>query len=69
MVAMPPLRRQLQLPAVVPLQDLLCLGDEARFNSPGTTAGNWSWRLSGGIATITGPLQGLGEMARRYGRR
>jgi len=55
--------------AVVPLQDLLCLGDEARFNSPGTTAGNWSWRLSGGIATITGPLQGLGEMARRYGRR
>ncbi|MEY2643710.1 MAG: 4-alpha-glucanotransferase [Cyanobacteriota bacterium] len=55
--------------AVVPLQDLLCLGDEARFNSPGTTEGNWSWRLSGDLEMIAGPLQGLGEMACRYGRR
>ena len=55
--------------AIVPLQDLLCLGDEARFNSPGTTEGNWSWRLSGDLGTIAGALQGLGEMACRYGRR
>ena len=54
--------------AVVPLQDLLELGDEARFNSPGTTEGNWSWRLRDPLATIAGRLQGLGEMARRYGR-
>jgi 4-alpha-glucanotransferase len=54
--------------AVVPLQDLLELGDEARFNSPGTTEGNWSWRLAGSLDTLRGPLQGLGEMARRYGR-
>jgi 4-alpha-glucanotransferase len=31
--------------AIVPAQDLLQLGSEARFNTPGTVAGNWSWRL------------------------
>ncbi len=31
--------------AVVPMQDLLCLGSEARLNTPGTVVGNWSWRL------------------------
>jgi len=54
--------------AVVPLQDLLGLGDEARFNSPGTTSGNWSWRLTTGLDAIAGPMRGFGEMASRYGR-
>jgi 4-alpha-glucanotransferase len=31
--------------AVVPLQDLLGLGAEARLNTPGTTQGNWSWKM------------------------
>lgn len=31
--------------AVIPLQDLLMLPTEARFNTPGTIEGNWSWRL------------------------
>jgi 4-alpha-glucanotransferase len=31
--------------AVVPLQDALNLGSEARMNTPGSTHGNWSWRL------------------------
>lgn len=30
--------------AVLPLQDLLDLGGGGRFNRPGTTEGNWSWR-------------------------
>ncbi len=30
--------------AVIPLQDLLSLGAEARFNLPGTSNGNWQWR-------------------------
>lgn len=30
--------------AILPLQDLLSLGNEARFNSPGEAAGNWQWR-------------------------
>ena len=31
--------------AVVPMQDLLNLGSEARLNTPGTVTGNWTWRL------------------------
>jgi 4-alpha-glucanotransferase len=31
--------------AVIPVQDLLGLGSEARFNTPGTSSGNWIWRL------------------------
>ena len=54
--------------ALVPLQDLLHLGDEARFNTPGTTEGNWTWRLPQSIASVAGPLLGYGELARRYGR-
>jgi 4-alpha-glucanotransferase len=30
--------------AVVPLQDVLGLGSEARMNTPGTTGRNWAWR-------------------------
>ena len=32
--------------AMLPLQDLLALGSEARFNVPGTASGNWIWRMS-----------------------
>jgi len=31
--------------AVVPIQDLLELGSEARMNRPGIPEGNWEWRL------------------------
>ncbi|MDA8017573.1 MAG: 4-alpha-glucanotransferase [Thermoanaerobaculia bacterium] len=31
--------------AVVPMQDVLGLGSEARMNMPGTATGNWTWRL------------------------
>jgi len=31
--------------AVLPMQDVLELGSSARMNIPGTTSGNWSWRL------------------------
>jgi 4-alpha-glucanotransferase len=34
--------------AVVPMQDLLGLDTHARFNTPGTVQGNWSWRLPAG---------------------
>ena len=54
--------------AIVPLQDLLHLDDRARFNTPGTVEGNWSWRLVGPLTELEGPLQGYGAMAARYGR-
>jgi len=37
--------------AVVPLQDVLGLGSEARMNLPGTTVGNWRWRYRRGDLT------------------
>ncbi|MDZ7269052.1 MAG: 4-alpha-glucanotransferase [candidate division KSB1 bacterium] len=37
--------------AIIPLQDLLGLGSEARMNLPGTTTGNWEWRFTAGMLT------------------
>jgi 4-alpha-glucanotransferase len=37
--------------AVVPLQDVLQQGSRARFNTPGTVAGNWRWRFANGVLT------------------
>jgi len=34
--------------SILPVQDLLGLGSEARMNSPGQAEGNWRWRLGGG---------------------
>ena len=34
--------------AIVPLQDVLGLGSEARMNLPGTVSGNWKWRYRPG---------------------
>ncbi len=31
--------------AVIPVQDVLRLGAEARMNTPSTASGNWSWRM------------------------
>jgi 4-alpha-glucanotransferase len=31
--------------AIVPMQDVLRLGSEARMNTPGLETGNWTWRL------------------------
>jgi 4-alpha-glucanotransferase len=37
--------------AVVPLQDVLGLGTEARMNTPGSDTGNWGWRVAPGALT------------------
>jgi len=37
--------------AIVPLQDVLGLGTEARMNLPGTVSGNWRWRYRPGALT------------------
>ena len=40
---------------IVPMQDLLGLGGEARMNTPGTIGGNWSWRMH---PSVLGPEGG-----------
>jgi len=53
--------------AVVPMQDLLGLGKEARMNTPGTVHGNWSWQFR--LDQIPGDLAGkLRDINWRYGR-
>ena len=37
--------------AVVPMQDILGLGKEARMNTPSTLGGNWTWRLDKTVLT------------------
>jgi 4-alpha-glucanotransferase len=37
--------------AIVPAQDVLGLGSEARMNRPGEIGGNWAWRLEPGQLT------------------
>jgi 4-alpha-glucanotransferase len=37
--------------AIVPLQDILGLGSEARMNRPGDSSDNWAWRFE--IGTLT----------------
>jgi 4-alpha-glucanotransferase len=53
--------------AVMPLQDVLGLGTEARMNLPATTSGNWEWRYRSGALTqaIAKRLKHLTEI---YGR-
>jgi 4-alpha-glucanotransferase len=36
---------------IIPMQDMLGLGAEARMNRPSVAEGNWAWRLPGGILT------------------
>lgn len=53
--------------AIIPMQDVLGLGDEARMNQPATKKGNWKWRLLPDqlIPSITERLE---EITRIYGR-
>ena len=36
---------------IVQMQDVLELGGDARMNFPGTTQGNWQWRMLPGALT------------------
>lgn len=52
---------------IVPIQDFLVCGNEARMNTPGTSGSNWQWR------TVPGQLsdelaKSIFEMTKLYGR-
>jgi 4-alpha-glucanotransferase len=53
--------------AVVPLQDVLGLGSEARMNHPGQPYGNWRWQFAPGA--LTGELAARLREATADGRR
>jgi len=53
--------------AIIPLQDVLGLGEIARMNRPGTVRGNWTWRLRRGQITPVA-LQKLKHLTTIYAR-
>ena len=53
--------------AVIPIQDYLGLGGEARINLPSTLGGNWTWRMKKGEFTKE-IRKRCREMNRLYGR-
>ena len=53
---------------VFPLQDVLGLGSEARMNVPGSSDGNWRWRLPPETRLPADAASRLREMVEVYGR-
>lgn len=53
--------------AVLPLQDLMGLGSDARMNTPGTVEGNWAWRVTK-RQLAEAPWDELKSMCELYGR-
>ena len=53
---------------VAPLQDLLSLGDEARFNTPGTIGNNWCWRLTDSATYLKRALKAYADLGRYFNR-
>jgi 4-alpha-glucanotransferase len=53
--------------AIVPFQDVLGLGSEARFNRPGQAEGNWEWRFRWDQVHPK-HLEQLGHLTQIYGR-
>jgi 4-alpha-glucanotransferase len=52
---------------IIPMQDILGLGEEARMNRPATLEGNWKWRLVPDLLTPEVALK-LRDMTEMYGR-
>ncbi|MFA7256399.1 MAG: 4-alpha-glucanotransferase [Kiritimatiellales bacterium] len=53
--------------AILPMQDVLGLGGDARMNTPGTTRGNWGWRFSEDMVGVES-VRWLKEATQRNGR-
>ena len=53
--------------AVIPMQDILSLGNEARMNRPSTLGNNWQWRMKKGAFTKTLKKKTF-DMAKLYSR-
>ncbi|MFM9905680.1 MAG: 4-alpha-glucanotransferase [Pyrinomonadaceae bacterium] len=46
---------------IVPMQDILGLGNDSRMNTPATVSGNWSWRLKDISEDVAKKLKDLTE--------
>ena len=54
--------------AIVPLQDIIGLGEEALMNIPGSTEGNWTWRVKKEDLPDESGIEDLYHLNKLYGR-
>lgn len=54
--------------AIVPMQDLLFLGEEARMNLPGTLEGNWQWTWKADYSELETLSDKLKKLSQEAGR-
>tara|TARA_Y100001978_G_scaffold145161_1_gene130191 strand:- start:6190 stop:7707 length:1518 start_codon:yes stop_codon:yes gene_type:complete len=54
---------------IAPLQDILCLDDDSRFNKPGTTENNWKWKMKTPLKEIKPFLKRYGDFGIKYCRK
>lgn len=52
---------------ILPLQDVFCPGSDARMNRPGTSEGNWTWRLEVG-QRAPAVVERLRDITKTFGR-
>ena len=53
---------------ISPIQDLLSLGNEARFNTPGTIENNWNWRIKSFDSQLDLALERYGHLSKDSNR-
>lgn len=53
--------------AIIPMQDYLELGSEARMNTPSTLGDNWKWRMKKEVCGME-LARSIRELSRLYGR-
>ncbi|MGM0366174.1 MAG: 4-alpha-glucanotransferase [Actinomycetota bacterium] len=54
--------------SIIPMQDILGLGNQARMNLPSTTGNNWKWRLKASYLNDASIPDKLSDFVRIYGR-
>ena len=53
--------------AIIPIQDVLCLDEDARMNTPSVSVGNWQFRFKDNLLTDE-KANGLAYLAELYNR-
>lgn len=54
--------------AIIPMQDYIGAGSEARINHPSTIGANWKWRMKNSVLSNSALSKEIFEMSRLYGR-
>lgn len=54
--------------AIIPMQDYIGAGSEARINHPSTIGANWKWRMKNTVLSNSELSKEIFEMSRLYGR-